>query len=172
MVGITATCSYGIGACWGGAHEALYSLEGVDLVNPIPDADDSTAEVSLGDERLPALDKWDEQFHSIVNGRYVLRGVEVTLQGGIEERDGKLFLAGSSRRPPVQFAPLAAEDKIQWNHTIRDRKPLEGGEASAYERLAAAARDFADGQRVTVTGPLKQIGADYKLNVRLFRMEQ
>jgi hypothetical protein len=170
VVGITGTCPYGIAACWGGAREALHRLEGVDLVNPIPDADDSTAEVFLEDERLPALDRWDEQFHSIVGGRYDLHGVEVTLEGVIEERDGKLFLAGSGQRPPVQLAPLAAVDKIQWNHTAQTLKPLTEGEALAYERLAAASRDLADGQQVTVTGPLKQTDTRYQLHVRLFKV--
>jgi hypothetical protein len=168
VVGITGTCPYGIAACWGGAREALHRLEGVDLVNPIPDADDSTAEVFLEDERLPALDRWDEQFHSIVGGRYDLHGVEVTLEGVIEERDGKLFLAGSGQRPPVQLAPLAAADKIQWNHTAQTLKPLEEGEALAYERLAATSRSLPDGQQVTVTGSLKQTDAGYQLHVRLF----
>jgi len=169
VVGITGTCPYGIAACWGGAHEALNRLEGVDLVNPIPNADDSTAEVFLEDKRVPAVDRWDEQFRSIVNGRYALRGVEVTLQGTIEERDGQLVLAGSGQRPLVQLAPLAAADKIQWNHTTQTRKPLEEGEVLAYERLAAAARDLTDGQQVTVTGPLKQTDVGYQLHVRLFR---
>jgi galactose oxidase len=169
VVGITGTCPYGIAACWGGAHEALYSLEGVDLVNPIPNADDSTAEVFLEGDRVPALDRWDEQFHSIVNGRYELRGVEVTLQGGIEEREGQLFLAGSGQRPPVQLAPLAAADKIQWDHAAQTPKPLDAGEALAYERLTTAFRDLADGQQVTVTGPLKQTEEGYQLQVRRFR---
>ena len=138
VVGITGTCPYGIAACWGGAHEALDRLEGVDLVNPIPDADDSTAVVFLEDERVPALDRWDEQFRSIVNGRYELRGVEVALPGVIEERDGQLFLAGSGQGPTVQLAPLAAADKIQWDHAAQARKPLEEGEMLAYETLAAA----------------------------------
>lgn len=168
VVGITGTCPYGIAACWGGAREALYSLEGVDLVNPIPDADDSTAEVFLEDERVPTLDRWYEQFQSIVNGRYELRGVEVALQGAIEERNGELFLAGSGQRPEVQLAPLAAEDKIQWDHAAQTRRPLEEGEALAYERLAAAARDLAEGEQVTVTGPLKQTDAGSQLHVRLF----
>ena len=59
----------GLAACWGGAYEALHRLEGVDLVSPIPNADDSTAEVFLEDERCPHWIEWDEQFRSIVNGR-------------------------------------------------------------------------------------------------------
>jgi hypothetical protein len=51
----------------------------VHLVSPIPDAHDSTAQVFLIDDRLPDLDQWDAQFRAIVGGRYVLRGVEVTL---------------------------------------------------------------------------------------------
>jgi hypothetical protein len=144
-------------------------LEGVDLVNPIPDSDDSTAEVFLEDERLPALDKWDDQFRSIVNGNYVLRGFEITLQGIIKERDGKLFLEGSGQRPSVQLTPVTAEDKIQWNQPARTLKPLEAGEALAYERLAAASRSLPNGRQVTVTGPLKQTDAGYRLHVRLFR---
>jgi galactose oxidase len=169
VVGIRGTCPYGIGACWGGAYEALRRLEGVDLVSPIPNTDDSTAEVFLQDERLPALEQWYEQFRRIVNGTYEMRGVEVTLQGSLEEREGRLFLAGSGRRPAVQFAPLAAADKIQWNHTAQTFKPLEGDEALAYERLTVASRGWPDGQQVTVTGPLKQTDVGYQLHVRLFR---
>jgi len=168
VVGITGTCPYGIGACWGGAYEALHRLERVDLVNPIANADDSTAEVFLKDESLPALDRWDERFRSIVDGRYVLRGLEVTLQGVIEERDGQLFLTASGPRPRVLLGPLAAADKIQWNRAAGVPKPLEEAEALAYERLAAASRDLADGQQVSVTGPLKQTDAGYQLQVRLF----
>ena len=36
VAGITGTCPYGIAACWGGANEALRSLEGVQTVDPIP----------------------------------------------------------------------------------------------------------------------------------------
>jgi galactose oxidase len=79
---------------WGGAYEALRRLEGVELVSPVPNTDDSTAEVFLQDERLPALEQWSEQFRRIVNGTYEMRGAEVTLQGGLEERGEKLFLAG------------------------------------------------------------------------------
>jgi hypothetical protein len=169
VVGITGTCPYGIGACWGGAHEALSRLEGVDLVNPIPNADDSTAEVFLRGDRVPALDRWGEQFRSIVNGRYLLRGVEVTLQGVVQERDGRLFLAGTAERPLVQLTALDAADKIQWNHTVQARRPMDAAEALAYERLAAASRGSQTGRRVAVTGPLTQTAAGYQLHVRVFR---
>ena len=93
LVGIRGSCPYGIAACWGGANEALRSLEGVEYVDPIPDGERSTATVYLEDDRLPALDHWDDQFRRMVRQSYVLRGVEVTLKGTIEARDGVLLMA-------------------------------------------------------------------------------
>ncbi len=167
VLGITGTCPYGIGSCWGGAYEALHRLEGVRLVYPVPNTNNSTAEVLLMDERLPELDKWDEQFHSIVNGSYQLRGVEVTVQGVIEQRNGQPFLAGSEHRAEVQLVPLTT-DKIQWDRAARSPEALKESEVRAYDELAAASKDFADGQQVTVTGPLKQTEAGYQLHVRVF----
>jgi hypothetical protein len=48
VAGIMGTCPYGIAACWGGANEALRSLEGVEYVDPIPDGDRSTATMVTG----------------------------------------------------------------------------------------------------------------------------
>jgi hypothetical protein len=47
VVGISDTCPYGIGACWGGADEALRRLEGVRVLDPYPDSATSTAVVHL-----------------------------------------------------------------------------------------------------------------------------
>jgi hypothetical protein len=168
VLGITGTCPYGIGACWGGAYEALRRLDGVDMVSPIPNVDNSTAEVFLEDDRLPNLDLWEDQFKAIVNGTYELRGVEVTLRGIIEERDGVLFLAPTGRRPGVTLAPLTPDVKIQWNHTNRNRRPLQPDEAVAYQKLAATFDQLPSDQRMTVTGPLEQAGEEYRLHVRQF----
>ena len=167
VLGITGTCPYGIGACWGGAYEALRRLEGVDMVSPVPNVDNSTAEVFLVDDRLPKLDLWEDQFKAIVNGTYELRGVEVTLRGMIEKRDGDLFLAAAGRRPGVALAPLTLDVKIQWNHTHQSRKPLEPGEAAAYKELAAMFDQLPSNQQVTITGPLEEANEGYRLHVRL-----
>jgi hypothetical protein len=167
VLGISGTCPYGIGACWGGAHEALRSLDDVAYVDPIPDADDSTATVFLVDERLPALDRWDQQFRRMVNGSYRLRGFEVRLDGTIEHRDGGLFLTGSGRRPAVELAPLVATDKIQWDRPLAAPKPVGPDEAAAYETLAAEATN-SPGRGFSVTGPLKQTNEKFRLEVRLF----
>ena len=57
-VGLTARCPYGLAACWGGAYEALKKLQGVEMVRPIANADDSTAEVYLSSQSLPDLRCW------------------------------------------------------------------------------------------------------------------
>jgi hypothetical protein len=142
----------------------------VQYVDPIPDADNSTATVFLNDRGLPALDRWDEQFRSMVNMSYVLRGVEVTLGGALEARDGELLLTGDSARPSVQLAPLAPRDKIQWDVSAGRPEPLKPSEAEAYERLASQSKNLAHGQRVTITGPLQQTDTGYELKVRLFRI--
>jgi galactose oxidase len=169
VVGITGTCPYGIGACWGGAHEALGRLTGVDLVYPVPNVNDSTAEVSLRDDRVPDLDAWRREFVGIVNGTYELRGIEVTVGGDVTLRNGQLLLEGGTR-PPIRLLPLTQAEKIQWDHTNRSPQPLEDDEASAFDRLAAATADPAE-ERISVTGPLRQTAAGYDLHVRLFAPE-
>jgi galactose oxidase len=164
VVGITGTCPYGIGACWGGAHEALGRLTGVDLVYPVPNVNDSTAEVTLRDDGLPDLDTWRREFVRIVNGTYELRGVEVTVGGDVTLRNGRLLLEGGTR-PPIRLLPLTPAEKIQWDHTNRSPRPLEDDEASAYERLVAGARKAV--RRISVTGPLRQTAAGYGVHVRL-----
>lgn len=170
IVGITGTCPYGIGACWGGAYEALGRLAGVAFVSPVPDTDDSTAEVFLEGDSLPALDRWEEQFRKIVNGTYEMRGVEVTLRGTITQQDGTLLLISRGQKPPVPLKPLQAYEKIQWNHRERECKPLEPSEAGAYNTLVAAVTDLAPEHEVTVTGPLKRAATGYDLHIRSFNI--
>ena len=166
VVGIRGTCPYGIEACWGGANEALHNLEGVQYVDPIPDGQTSTATVYLEDDRLPALDDWDDQFRRMVHATYVLRGVEVTLKGTVEAQDGMLMLAGEGRRPPVELTPLDPGGKIQWDRVAACPQPAEPGETAAYNFLPRSP-GVTDPRRLTVTGPLHQTGAGYRLEVRV-----
>lgn len=165
-VGIRGNCPYGIAACWGGANEALRSLEGVQYVDPIPDGDRSTAIVYLEDDGLPALHHWDDQFPRMVHQTYVLRGVEVTLTGTVEARNDVFVLAGDGRRPPVELIPLDPGGKIQWETATGAPQAAEPSEAAAYDTLTRSAE--AVGPRpLTVTGPLHQTQAGYRLQVRL-----
>jgi hypothetical protein len=166
VAGITGICPYGIAACWGGANEALRSLEGVQFVDPIPDGDSSTATVYLEDDRLPALDHWDDQFRRMVHQTYELRGVEVTLTGTIEARNGVFVLDGEGRRPPVELVPLDPGGKIQRDPAAQGPQAAEPAEAGAYDTLTRSA-GAAGARPLTVTGPLHQTQAGYRLQVRL-----
>ncbi|MEN4478742.1 galactose oxidase-like domain-containing protein [Mycolicibacterium cosmeticum] len=166
VIGLTATCPYGLGACWGGAHEALGTLPGVDSVAPLANSDDSTAEMFLTDSGLPALDQWVEQFGQIVNGRYEWRGVEVTLSGGLQRRDNAVFLTGDAARPPVRLAPLLAAEKVQWDVNTRAPQPLTDEEIRAYTRVEQTVADPSAAQQITVTGPLIAVPGGYELHVR------
>jgi galactose oxidase len=166
IVGIQATCPYGIAACWGGANEALRNLDGVRHVDPVPDGNRSTATVYLDDDGLPPLDRWDRQFRQMVHDTYLLRGAEVTLNGTVEAREGVIVLAGEGRRPPVTLTPLGPGRKIQWDPGAASPEPVRESEAAAYSTLLRSSQGpHAD--RVTVTGPLSQTQAGYLLQVRL-----
>ncbi len=159
VVGITGTCPYGIGACWGGADEALRRLEGVRVVDPYPDSATSTAVVHLEDGRLPALDRWQEQFASSANGSYRLRGVEVELTGVVAAGAGGLVLDSGGPRPAVRLVPLTPAAVVQWDTTAGSQAAAIPEELAALDRLGA-------GTTATVTGPLAQKDGEYVLAVR------
>jgi galactose oxidase len=165
VVGITGTCPYGIGACWGGADEALRRLEGVRVVDPYPDSATSTAVVHLEDGRLPALDRWQEQFASSANGSYRLRGVEVELTGVVGGAAGALVLDRGDVRPPLRLVPLDPGAVVQWDVSAGSPATAAPEELAAHEQLGA-------GMTATVTGPLTMEGAEYVLGVRSVSAER
>ena len=165
VIGLTGTCPYGIGSCWGGAYDALGRLDGVGFVNPVADTADSTAQVFLTGDGLPDLNTWTDQFYGTVNASYQLHGFEVTVRGAVSERGGRLLLAKTADRPEVQLGPLSI-DKVQWDNERRAPSLPEESEARAYDELAAAA--LAGGAQITVTGPLTQTDSSYRLHVRAF----
>ena len=84
VVGLTATCPYGLAACWGGAYAGLMKLDGVDIVRPIADSAASVAFLYLNHDGLPDIANWPAQFALSANGSYGWRGVEITLQSIIQ----------------------------------------------------------------------------------------
>ena len=79
VIGLTSKCPYGLGACWGGAFDALVKLDGVSAVRPIANTEDSTADVYLHGDTLPVIDHWQAQLQQSANGSYDLRGVELAV---------------------------------------------------------------------------------------------
>jgi galactose oxidase len=170
-VGLTSRCPYGLGACWGGAYEALQKLDGVHSVRPIANAEDSTADVYLHGDTLPDVDRWAEQIARIANGSYDFRGVEVSVKASIKAQNGGLGLAGPSIDKPVVLAPLEQVDKVQFDRPTGAAKPPTADELAAYQRLVARYRDAGTADLpVRVTGPFRRGGAGWILHVRSFEV--
>lgn len=171
-VGLTSTCPYGLGACWGGAYEALNQMDpdAVKFVRPIANAADSTASVYLNHDGLPDIEQWPNQFARTANESYKFRGVEVTLTGTVERQNGHLFLQGNDVRPGISLVPLEGTDKIQWNRSTGSPKPLEEDERLAYQRLASNIQNTGvSPEQVQVTGPLKKNEVGFELYLRKFQ---
>jgi galactose oxidase len=168
-VGITPTCLYGLAGCWGGAKGALRRLTDVETVLEEANAYTSTASVFLKDDRLPDIDVWRQEFRRIANASYLLRGIEMTLNGSIEETDGLLRLAGNQSRPSVLLAPLDAANKVQWDFATKENWPMEPDEANAYARLKQVLRDpKRQNSSIAVTGALLKSDCGFFLEVRAF----
>jgi hypothetical protein len=168
-VGITPTCLYGLAGCWGGAKGALLRMTGVETVLEEANAYTSTASVFLKDDRLPDLEIWRREFGRVANASYSLRGIELTLSGAIEEKDGLLRLIGNQTRPTVLLAPLDPGNKVQWDFATKSNWPLQPEEANAYDRLKQL---LSDPKRrdtsITVTGTLLNNENGFFLEVRAF----
>lgn len=169
LVGLTANCPYGVGACWGPAYEALKTLADVAAVAPIPSAEHSTAEVYLTHRGLPQIERWPEQFARSANGSYDFRGVEVTVTGTIEMLDGTLRLVGRSFDGTIALKPLSEGQKLQWDHRSRQPHDAASHELNAYAAAVQHVRDRSS-HDMRVTGPLIKRGAEWILFVRMFEL--
>jgi galactose oxidase len=133
-------------------------MEDVDVVRPIPNADDSTAYVYLKHDGLPPINHWPAQFARTANGTHLLRGVEVTLDGIVEFQGSNLTLSNNDIGRLLSLAPLQAKDKIQWDHQTGALRPIQPGEQTAFADLAASVQQSGGTLKATVTGPLSRIG--------------
>jgi galactose oxidase len=168
-IGLTSKCPYGLGACWGGAYEALVKLSGVSVVRPIANAEDSTADVYLGRDVLPDVDRWVDQIAVMANGSYDFRGVEVSVRGSVRAQNGGLGLTGPLIDKPVTLAALERVDKVQFDRPTGAAKPATAEELVAYQRLVARCRAAGAGDfPARVTGPMRRKGAGWIIHVRCF----
>jgi galactose oxidase len=171
VVGLTSRCPYGLGACWGGAYEALQKLDGVQSVRPVANAEDSTADVYLHGDTLPDVDRWAEQIARVANGSYDFRGVEVSVKGSVQQHNGGLHLTGSLLDRPVILAPLEGIEKVQFDRPSGAAKPATPDERAAYQRLIARHREAGAGDMpVRVTGPLRRRDGGWPLHLRHFEV--
>ncbi|KAG8534335.1 uncharacterized protein KY384_001179 [Bacidia gigantensis] len=176
VVGLTPVCPYGLGGCWGVAHDALQRLSGIETVRPVPDHTDSLAFVYLQQEDiLPDIDEWRDELEKATNKGYHMRGIEVTVTGVCSKTqhgaNEQLTLAATSTRPTLILAPFQASSQLKFDMAAQSPRPIDDAEAGAYKRLSATLADHPVGLAVQVTGTLQKQGAnEYSLNVREFEV--
>ena len=168
VIGLTSKCPYGLGACWGGAYEALVRLEGVSAVRPVANAEDSIANVYLGRDTLPNIDRWAEQIAQTANGSYDLRGVEISVSGVPVPQAGGLTLTGPLFVAPLLLRPLGDADKVQFDLTTRRARPASPEEKAACDHLAKHVSATRDVTPMRITGPLVRASDGWVLHVRAF----
>jgi galactose oxidase len=167
VVGVTPTCPYGIKACWAGAYHALRRVDGVESVSLTPDAYNCTASIHLKPQTLPDPEKWEASFKRIVDKAYVLRGVELTVEGTLLKVGDGLILRVPGVPGPVDLAPL--RHKLQWNFKKAGARQPEPDERDAMERLVVLAKEAGKSMlKVQVTGPFTRTEHGYGLEVREF----
>lgn len=152
VVGITPNCPYGMKSCWPNAKAAF---ERVSLVKHIGDVDyyNCTASLLMKEPGLPDVEKLRKEFTDLMGGNYFMRGIEITLKGTLELKDGILHLTSET---PALSIPLAKlEHKLQWNyHKQRARGPEDEERAAYQELLEKVTTASANKIKVAVTGPL------------------
>lgn len=173
VVGVTPTCPYGLSACSGPALAALKQLNGVRLVNPKINIDDSTASVYLKHDGIPDVGVWPTQFAAIANGIHLFRGVEITADGIIHTGPGQtLVMQAADERPPLLLHPMQPADKIQWDSASAAPQPLSDLEREAFANIRQAANAAGRPIRAIITGPLQKSGQGYILKVRHFSIPE
>ena len=169
IVGLTPTCPYGLGPCWGGAYEALNNIKNIKTVQPRPNQECSVAYVYLHDDVLPNIDVWRKELRAIDSGTYTLRGIEMTLTGVVTNNNGQLILAGTSGRPDVTLTQYQATSKLEWDNVAKVSRPLTQEEASAFSKLYQKVVSQPRGLTLQVTGRLQKGENDkYSLDVKGF----
>jgi hypothetical protein len=169
VLGLTSQCPYGLGACWGGAYEALKKLQGVSLVRPIANNSDSTADVWLVGDIVPDIHQWKEQIAHSANGSYHLRGVEISVTASVLTDNGNLIATGPHFTSPLPLRPLESTPKVQYDRAVKRGRPASAAELSAYERLLAQAQSGPTMTPIRVTGPLIHEAGGWVLHLRDFK---
>ena len=132
-------------------REGLARLEGVESISETCDRRAGTGELRLRNGRLVDPVTLAQQIRDIRVGAR-LRGLEATIDGTLEQVDGKPHLRIPGSKQTLALAPLT--QKVQMDAINKKPLPLSAKEKEAFGALAAKANGKAT--RVRVTGPLRK----------------
>ena len=170
VVGLTPSCPYGLGACWGGAYEALKGIADIDVVCPLAHQNDALAFVYLKNDIIPDIDVWRQEFAKTANRSYDMRGIELTLSGTVAKSGEKLTLAGTATRAQLTLAPFQKGSQIKYDTAGEVARAVSEADAGAYKQLAATVGSYPAGVSVQVTGTLQKGAGGHSLEVREFKV--
>ena len=145
-------------------REGLARLEGVESISERCNRQAGTGELRLKNGRLVDPNVLAKQVADISVGAR-LRGLEATIDGFLERKDGKAFFRVSKSNEIVELAPLTTKVQID---ALKAKKPepRTKEEKQAYKALLRRAKD--QPQAIRITGPLR---SGIKLEVRGFEFK-
>jgi len=145
-------------------REGLARLEGVESISERCNRQAGTGELRLKDARLVDPQTLAKQIADIRVGAR-LRGLEATIDGFLEKKDGKPVFRISKSNEILLLAALTTKVQID---AIKTKKPEPATkeEKEGYKRLRARIKD--QPQSVRITGPLR---TGMKLEVRTFEFK-
>lgn len=149
-------------------REGLARLEGVESISERCNRQAGTGELRMKNGRLVDPQVLAKQIADLRVGAR-LRGLEATIEGFLERKDGKpVFRVGKSNEI-LQLAPLTTKVQIDALKTKEPESPTKE-EKQAYQRLLAR-NDMR--QPAQITGPLRHAaaGKPLTLEVRAFTLK-
>lgn len=144
-------------------REGLARLEGVESISERCHRQTGTGELRLKNGRLIDPDTLAKNLTDVGVGAR-LRGLEATIDGFLEKRDGKPVFRVSKSNEILQLAPLTTKVQIDALKTKKPEPPTQE-EKRAYKRLLTRVKSSPQPGRLT--GPLRR---GSKLEVRSFEL--
>lgn len=164
-LGIHVNSPYGLGEPWPDLREQLLKFPGIERVCEVPSTDTETCEVLPRGGRLPDA----KQLGAFIQGLGLgasLRGMEATVDGWLEKRDGQPVIRASGADDVWRLAPLT--HKVQFDFEKKRSHPLTDAERRACEALLL---QWGGGpRRVRVVGPVVK-AADGRLTLEVRQFE-
>ena len=148
-------------------REGLARLEGVESISETCNRLAGTGELRPRKGRLIDPDALAQQIRDIRVGAR-LRGLEATVDGTVEQIDGKSHLRSGGSKQPLALAALT--HKVQIDALNKKALPLSAIEKSAFADLLGRANG--NPERVRVTGPLRNLQNTLTLEVREFTFKR
>lgn len=145
-------------------REGLARLEGVESISERCNRQYGTGELRLKQGRLTDPLVLSKQIADIRVGAR-LRGLELTVDGFVEKKDGKPILRVSKSNEILELAPLTAKVQIDALNSKKP-EPATKQEKQAYKNLMARLKGESVAARLT--GPLRN---GMKLEVRTFELK-